>query len=101
MVSYSTDLVFTVGSVSRLFYLSIVSYTLTFLIASSSLLEPLRALIKKKLPWLQIGNNKHAIECRMCVGGWISLIAVLFLGNYILDWFVVWGISYFMATQER
>jgi uncharacterized membrane protein len=86
--------------VERLLYLSIVSYTLTFIIASASLLERPRAYIKERFPVRWIGNNKHPIECRMCLGFWVSFLVCLLYSSFY-DIIVVYGISYFIATQER
>jgi hypothetical protein len=77
-----------------------LAYVITFIIASSSVFEPIRSIIKSKLQILQIGDNKHFIECRMCIGFWVSLIACV-VANKLDLFFVVYGASYFLATQER
>lgn len=77
---------------------SLMSYVVTFVVASSSLLEPVRAIIKRKIPRLQIGNHKHFIDCRMCVGFWASALVCVYDISMVLP---VYGISYFLATQER
>lgn len=78
--------------------LALSAYALTFVIASSSLFEPLRKWIMLKTPKLKIGTHKHFIECRMCVGFWVAV------GICNIDWKMilpVYGVSYFLATQER
>ena len=78
--------------------LALSTYAATFVITSSSLLEPVREYLKAKTPKLRIGGNKHMVECRMCVGFWMSI----FICN--TDWKMilpVYGLSYFLATQER
>jgi len=77
---------------------SLAAYALTFVIASSSLFGPLRELIKTKTPRLQIGDHKHFIDCRMCVGFWTSLAVCNTDWKMILP---VYGLAYFLATQER
>ena len=77
---------------------ALTAYALTFVIASSSLFEPIRRWVKNRTPILKIGENKHFIECRMCSGFWIAIAVCN------IDWKLivpVYGLSYFMATQER
>lgn len=87
MVSYSTIIID-----------SLSAYALTFVIASSSLMERPRQLLISKTPWLKIGNHKHFFECRMCVGFWCSVIVCNIDYTMILP---VYGLAYFLATQER
>jgi hypothetical protein len=75
-------------------------YIIVCVITSSSLFESLRFKFKTKFPKLQIGTNKHFIECRLCVGFWIS-IGVCACFADINNVLVVYGASYFLATQER
>lgn len=88
---------------STLVILSLSAYALTFIIASSAIFEPLREWLKPKTPWLKIGNHKHMIECRMCMGFYCSLAVNMI--NYsqlnVLNILAVYGLSYFLATQER
>ncbi len=82
----------------RLIILALTSYAITFVIASSSLFEPFRIWFMKKVPKLKIGHNKHFIECRMCLGFWVSVLVCN------TDWRMtlpVYGLAYFLATQER
>lgn len=74
------------------------SYVMTLLITSASLFYKIRLKIKTKFPKLQFGHYPHFIECRLCVGFWVSIIAS-FIFNVNL--FVVYGVSYFLATQEN
>ena len=80
---------------------SLASYICACVIGSSSLFEPVREKVKKKFPKLKIGNNKHFVECRLCLSFWTSCGAVLLFN---LPWqtvLAVYGLAYFMATQER
>jgi hypothetical protein len=77
---------------------ALASYALTFVIASSSLFEPMRIKIMMLFPKLKIGNNKHFIECRMCIGFWAS-VAVCNIGWKLI--LPVYGLSYWLACQER
>ena len=74
------------------------SYCITFIIASSSLFEPFRFWFIRKLPKLKIGSHKHFIECRMCTGFWVAMLVCNVDYTMILP---VYGLSYFLATQER
>lgn len=82
----------------ELFIYSFTAYAITFVITSSSLFEPFRFWFIKKTPKLRIGNNKHLIECRMCFGFWASVLVCNTDWKMILP---VYGLSYFLATQER
>lgn len=84
----------------NLFYAIATAYVLTFLIASSNVLYPARAWIKKHTPFLKI-NRKHFIDCRMCIGFWISIVATYEYALTPEAFFAVYGVSYFIATQER
>lgn len=73
-------------------------YALTFVLAASSLFEPLRKWVKVRTPRLQIGNNKHFVECRMCLSFWCAVLVCANDREMILP---VYGLAYFLATQER
>jgi len=77
---------------------SLSAYAVTFVVASSSLFEPVRLWFMRKTPKLKIGNNKHMIECRMCTGFWAALLVCNSDWKMILP---AYGLSYFMATLER
>ena len=77
---------------------ALAAYAITFVVASSSLFEPFRAWFIEVTPRLRIGNNKHMIECRMCTGFWAALLVCNTDWKIILP---VYGLSYFLATQER
>jgi len=77
---------------------ALASYAATFVIASSSLFSAARALIRRKLPELKLGDYPHFIDCRMCVGFWCSLLVCWGDWRMVLP---VYGLSYFLATQER
>lgn len=83
---------------TSLFSKALSAYALTFIIASSSLFEPLRKLVMRAAPWMKIGEHRHFIECRMCVGFYCSLAVCFGHWSMVLP---VYGLSYFMATQER
>lgn len=76
------------------------SYALTFLIASSSLFARFRWYFKARTKWLQVDGYKHFADCRMCISFWTSLACCLVYGN-VTDTLVVYGASYWLATQER
>jgi hypothetical protein len=84
--------------IEALLLYSLAAYAITFVVASSSLFEPFRNWLKAKTPKLRIGTGKHPIECRMCFGFWAALAVCNTDWKMILP---VFGLAYFMATQER
>lgn len=83
----------------QLLFKSLTTYTLTFIFASSSLFYKFREFIKTKTPYLKLSpNHPHFIECRMCIGFWVSLVVCNLDYNLILP---TYALSYFLATQER
>lgn len=82
----------------KLIVYALQAYAITFVVASSSLFEPIRAKIKTLAPWLQIGAGRHPIECRMCFGFWAAVVVCNVDYMLILP---VYGLAYFLATQER
>ena len=103
---------------------SLAAYAITFVVASSSLFEPFRDWFIEKYPKLRIKNNKHYIECRMCFGATATIMVMLsaidcrtlytaFISAHWQlvittichnEWALtlpVYGLSYFLATQER
>ena len=77
---------------------SLVAYALTFVITSSGILSHARSWLMAKTPWLKPEGHRHFIECRMCVGFWMAAIICHDCLNLFLP---VYGLAYFMATQER
>ena len=80
------------------------AYIITCVVTSSSLFGPLRERVKRATPWLVIGESKHPIECRLCLGFWVSLLVCLCTSPpelAIFNILPVYGASYFLATQER
>lgn len=77
------------------------AYISACVVGSSSLFEPLRLRVIKNLPMLRIGNNKHFIECRLCLTFWTSCFAVSIFTQDITHVLPVYGAAYFLATQER
>lgn len=96
----------------QLIAMAFIVYVVTAFITSSSLVRPFRRILILKTPRLyspfgdvndianEMTNGKHMIECRFCVSGWVSLITVL-IYTLPLEWFTVWGISYFLVKLER
>ena len=85
-------------SITQLLLYSLSAYCITFVVASSSLCAPLRGWVMAKTPWLKIGNHKHFCECRQCISFWAALAVCNTDWRMILP---VYGLSYFLATQER
>ena len=60
--------------------------------------------VKHATPWLVIGESNHPIECRLCLGFWVSLLVCLCTSPpelITINVLPVYGASYFLATQER
>jgi len=80
---------------------TLTAYICACVIGVSSLFEPLRLKIISKYPKLRIGNNKHFIECRLCLSFWTSCLAVGLFSQDITHTLPVYGAAYFLATLER
>ena len=78
---------------------SLSAYILTLVVTSSSLTERTRAWITCHVSWLKLSDrHPHFVDCRMCVGFWMVLLVCNTDYKMILP---VYGLSYFLATQER
>ena len=77
---------------------SLAAYAIAVVIASSSLFAGFRTWIMAKTPLLKIKGHNHFIECRLCVSFWCSLLVCFGEWQLLLP---VYGLSYFLATQER
>lgn len=87
-------------------------YVITLIICSSSILDPPRQWLISKTPGLYSpfarffskyqysAEAKHFVECRMCTGVWISVLVCIFYHS-LAQYSIVFGVSYFMTTQER
>jgi len=89
-------------------HLALIIYAITFLLAQSHIFKSPREAFGRLLDRL-FGESRYEFEeCRMCVGFWVSLL--LWLAFYIAGWagdydllafLAAYGLSYFLATQER
>ena len=89
-----------IGILNKIF----AAYIITCVVTASSLFGPLRERAKRVTPWLVIDGGKHPIECRLCLGFWVSLLVCFCAAPpelAILNILPVYGASYFLATQER
>ena len=93
------------------------AYIITAVLVNGNIFYSVREWAKKKTPWLVKGPKyqaRHMLDCRMCVGAWVSLAVYLSLatgywpspdeGLRPASWslaFLIYGASYFLATQER
>lgn len=77
-------------------------YITTAVITSSSLLYKFRNWFKRKTPYLKLSDiHPHYIECRLCVSFAVSVGMCLLYGIPLEGLLPVYGISYFICTQER
>lgn len=84
--------------------LSGAAYAVTFLLASSVALSGPRRAFGRLLDKLYGKERFRMEECRMCVGFWVVLGMWLLMSRevgQIVPFLAVYGLSYFMATQER
>jgi lipocalin len=82
---------------SEFIYATLAAYAVTFVVASSAIMDRPRFWLMKRTPRL-MSRGKHMLECRMCSGFWISAVVGIWFDVNIL---AVYGASYFLATQER
>lgn len=90
-----------------------IVYSVTLILTSSAILDPIRQWFILKTPWLYSplaklnkeyiypAGTKHFCECRMCMGTWITILISYLYSLNVLEYFIVFGVSYFLATQER
>lgn len=79
------------------------AYIVTAVLVNSAALYNFRVWFYLKTPWLIKGcpeQRVHLINCRMCVGFWVSLIISFCTADWVM-FPLIYGASYFLATQER
>ena len=77
------------------------AYIITAVLVNGNIFYSIREMLKRKSPWLVKGNpGRHMLDCRMCVGFWVSVAVSLATGQW-MTFFLIYGASYFLATQER
>ncbi len=88
--------------------LGLAIYALTFLFASSEALRGPREAFGELLDEVWPERTYKMEECRMCVGAWIAFgLFLALLPTPLIGWVDVfnflpaYGLSYFLATQER
>jgi hypothetical protein len=82
------------------------SYIITVVLTKGSIFNKIRRWTIEKTPWLQKDAMWPAVElapphyflCRLCLG---ALVSAFFAWGFNVNWFLVYGVSYFLATQER
>ena len=106
-----------------LFIKIFAAYIITAVLVNGNIFYSVREFLKSKSPWLVKGNpGRHMLDCRMCVGLWVSLAIsvtfdwqMFFLIYGVGFWaalaasvtfngqmfFLIYGVSYFLATQEN
>ena len=78
------------------------AYIATAVLTGGSIFHKPRAWAIQRTPWLQPNPyHPHFLECRLCLGFWVSLIFAAVFCDVWQDAFLVYGASYFLATQER
>lgn len=76
---------------------SVISYIITLILVANPHLAGIRAYVKGKTQWF---GSFHPVDCRLCIGFWVSLVVCFWYTRLDLT-LVVYGLSYFMAVQER
>lgn len=76
-------------------------YMSTLIVVHSNLLVKFRAWLNGH-PNIITVNILKSMSCRLCFGFWATIV-VLMLSNGLNmnDFVIVYGISYFISTQER
>lgn len=77
------------------------AYIITAVLVVGNIFHSFRGWFKEKTPFLFKGDpRRHLIDCRLCTGFWVSLVISVGCGDY---WYfpLIYGASYFLATQER
>ena len=91
---------------SNWIFIVFACYAITFVIVNGDILHKIRSKFISLTPFLRV-NNMHMLECRMCIGFWVSLLVSIATTDtsdillFILMWLSYYGASYFLATQER
>lgn len=81
---------------------TLTAYILACLVGSSSLFDYFRDWFKRKTAGTVFDKKpKHFIECRLCLTFWTSCLSVLLFWLHPIMILPVYGLAYFMATQER
>lgn len=76
-----------------------MAYIVTLALVKGNIFHKSRELFKGWTPWLKMAGI-HGIDCRLCTGLYVSLGVWCFYGTSV-SLFLIWGASYFLATQER
>ena len=78
------------------------AYITTVILTAGSLLHAPRQSFIRRTPWLRPNPEYlHFAECRLCVGFWVSFLFACLLCDPLTDTLLIYGASYFLATQER
>jgi hypothetical protein len=80
------------------------SYIITAVLVNGNIFYSVREWIKGKSPWLVKGpkyQGRHMLDCRMCVGAWVSLGVTIAFSLQPSAFLLVYGASYFICTQEQ
>lgn len=78
-----------------------IVYIITCVITSSSLFSVFRKYVVQVTPFFKFESYPHFIDCRLCVGFWISFFYCLFVIQDLRLVLPIYGASYLLATQER
>lgn len=91
---------------------ALIVYIITIVIVKSHLFTFIRCWFRLHTLWAIKGHPKnmlHPIDCRLCTGAWISgvvtlaavLMSLITWKEGLQNYFITYGLSYFLATQER
>jgi hypothetical protein len=77
------------------------AYIITAVLVNGGIFYRFREWMKARTPRFFKGSPpRHLIDCRMCTGFWVSLGVSSVCGDWLL-FPLIYGASYFLATQER
>jgi len=78
----------------------LAAYIITVVLVEGHIFSYAREYARQRLSLLRFGGT-HLFDCRLCVGFYISVGLVVFNSGTINDFLIIYGASYFLATQER
>jgi hypothetical protein len=86
-------------NMTNILILSLSVYGVTLLLTQGHAFGWWRAIVRRTVG--RLAPDYPVDTCRMCQGVWVTIAAAFLLGIGPLDAMAVYGLSYFLATQER
>lgn len=87
----------------KILTLIFAAYIVTLVLVKGHIFTYARCWLRIRTLWLikgPPGDRRHLIDCRLCTGFWVSLAVCVACWDIML-FPLVYGSSYFLATQEN